>query len=233
MASRRPSAQRRSSPPPRGRRSKEEAARTRERIELAALATFARVGFGAASLREIAADAGVTQQLITYHFETKLGLWKAVAGRIFGELDAVLSERDRGLEGVSEPERLRLLAREYLYWSAEHPEVARFMMHEGATRGPRLTWLVEHHVGPLFERIRSGIAAAQAAGVAPSGDPTHLGYLLIGATALFSQSAEFELLTGRDVHAPDVIEAHTELVLRLLLPGAASAAAAAGSEETR
>ena len=206
----------------RGRRSNEEAARTRDRIEQAALDAFARVGFGAASLREIAASAGVTQQTISHHFATKLGLWKAVADRIFGALGDTLRARIRGLDGVSEPERLRLVTRDYLLWTAEHPEVARFMMHEGACRGPRLDWLVERHVGPLFEQVRSQITAAQRDGYAPPGDATHLAYVLIGSTALFSQSAEFELLTGRSTRSPDVIETHTELVLRLLLPGLSS-----------
>jgi AcrR family transcriptional regulator len=175
------------------------------------------VGFDAASTREIAARAGVNQQLITYHFKTKLALWKAVADRIFAQLGEALATQLRGLRGGDEPAGARVLIEQYVRFSVDHPEVARFMMHEGSRRGPRLTWLVTHHVRPLFEVIQGRIAAAQARGLGPAGDPIHIAYIVVGATALFSQAAEFELLTGRDVRAPEVVEAHADLLLKWLL----------------
>lgn len=80
-----------------GRRSAEHAESTRERIEAAALAAFSDVGFDAASTRLIANRAGVNPQLITYHFGTKLGRWKAVADQTFTHLVTHLGERMRGL----------------------------------------------------------------------------------------------------------------------------------------
>jgi AcrR family transcriptional regulator len=206
-------------PAPRGRRSRQQAGSTRERIERAALEAFAQAGFDGASTRAIAARAGVTQQLITYHFGSKLALWKAVADRIFGELGARFEARLHGLEGVDDATTDRLLVREFLGFGAEHPELARFMMHEGAQRGPRLRWLVERHTRPLFALMRKRIVAAQSANRTVPGDPVQLIYLLIGATTLFAQAAEFQILTGRDPRAPGFLEAHAELVLRLLMPG--------------
>jgi TetR/AcrR family transcriptional regulator len=203
----------------RGRRSRQHAGQTRVRIENAAVQEFAEVGFDATSTREIAARAGVNQQLITYHFDTKLALWKAVADRIFGELENALATRQRGLEGVDDLTRARLLLKEYFRFSAAHPEVNRFMVHEGARRGPRLAWLVQRHLRPLFAGLRRRIADAQAHGLAPPGDPIHIAYILVGATLLFSQAAEFELLTGRDARSPEVVEAHADLVLRLMGTG--------------
>jgi TetR/AcrR family transcriptional regulator len=208
---------RRQPSPRRGRRSRQHAARTRERIEKAALREFAEVGFDAASTREIAARARVNQQLVTYHFETKLGLWKAVADRIFAQLGRAVVVRPHGRQGVDEPARARLLIEQFVRFSVDHPEVARFMMHEGSRRGPRLEWLVERHVRPLFEAIRERIAEAQARGLGPAGDPIHIAYIVVGATALFSQAAEFELLTGRDARAPEAVEAHVNLLLDWLL----------------
>jgi len=206
----------------RGRRSNEHAAETRERIRAAALDAFSERGFEAASLRDIAERVGVSQQAITHHFKTKLGLWKAVVDGIFAEVGATLGERRRGLEGVSDSERMWLLLREVIRFGAVHPELARFMMHEGATRGPRLEWMVERHLRPFFESLQQHITEAQTQGLAPTGEPTLIAYLVIGATALFSQAAEFELLTGRDVRSPEVVEAHADLVSALLLPGAAA-----------
>jgi AcrR family transcriptional regulator len=202
-----------------GRRSQQEAAATRERILTAALQTFSETGFGATSLREIGARAGVSQQLITHHFHTKLALWKAVVDHIFGALGRTLGDRARGLEGVSLPERMNLLTREFLTFSADHPELARLMMHEGAKRGERLEWLVEHHVRPLFQALSARIEEAQGRGLAPAGDPVQIAYVLIGANTVFSQPAEFEMLTGRKVSSPDVVDSHTELVMGMLLTG--------------
>ena len=39
---------------------------------------FAERGYEAASTRDIAARAGVTQGLVTYHFESKDALWQAL-----------------------------------------------------------------------------------------------------------------------------------------------------------
>lgn len=201
-----------------GRRSAEHGAKTRERIEAAALAAFSEMGFEAASTRLIASRAGVNPQLITYHFETKLGLWKAVADRTFEQLAARLGERMRGLEGVADDERTRLMLREYIRYAAEHPEIARFMAHEGARTGPRLSWLVERHVRPIFESMQQGIREAQARGSMPAGESILISYVLIGATTMFSQAAEFELLTGRDPCTPEMIESHADLILGLLMP---------------
>jgi AcrR family transcriptional regulator len=222
------SPQRRSGTAPaqrRGRARQPRAGATRERIERAALEAFAQAGFDGASTREIAARAGVTQQLITYHFGSKLALWKAVADRIFGDLAARFEARLRGLEGVDAETTDRLLVREFLGFGAEHPELARFMMHEGARRGPRLRWLVERHTRSLFLRMSERLAKGQSQGRVVAGDPMQLIYILIGATTLFAQAPEFQLLTGRDAHAPELVEAHADLVLRLLTPRASGAAA--------
>src|SRR3546814_10489971 len=55
---------------------------TERGIRLAALRRFADQGFDRASLRDIAADAGVDAALISYKFGSKLGLWKAVVERV-------------------------------------------------------------------------------------------------------------------------------------------------------
>lgn len=210
----------RSSAGARGRRTQQRAQQTRERIQRAALAAFAEAGFDGASTREIAARAGVKQQLITYHFKTKLELWKAAADRIFAELDERFRARMRGLDGVDDATVTRLLARELVRFGAEHPELGRFMMHEGGRPGPRLAWLVKRHVKPLFDGIRERLTVAQAHGLAPPGDPMQLAYILLGASVMFAQAAEFKLLTGRDPRSPEIVEAHADLVVRLLLPGA-------------
>ena len=104
--------------------------------------------------------------------------------------------------------------------------------------GPRLTWLVDRHLRPGIGAVQAGFVDAQREGLAPTGDPVHLAYLLAGSTAIFSQAAEVQLLTGRDPLAPDQVEAYADLVLRVLLPGAGAEQPAdlgngAGNQKTR
>ncbi|MCP2324474.1 AcrR family transcriptional regulator [Hamadaea flava] len=66
---------------PRAEDRKRDPERTRERILDAALAEFGEHGYAGARISAIASRAGVNQQLISYYFEGKEGLYRAVVGR--------------------------------------------------------------------------------------------------------------------------------------------------------
>ncbi len=197
-------------------------AATRDKIERSAMAAFSEVGFDAASTREIARRADVKQQLITYLSGSKIALWKAAVDRLFGEFADRLNTRRIGLEGVDESTQTWLLLREFILFSAERPQVARFMMHEGAVPGPRLTWLYERHTRKFFEDLVGRIKRAQQSGIAAEGDPMQLVYIVLGAVAMFSHPAEADLMTKGLSRKPESLERYVELVLRLVLPDAPS-----------
>jgi TetR/AcrR family transcriptional regulator, acrAB operon repressor len=60
------------------RRTKEEAAATRETLLQAALKVFSRKGFAAATLEDVAREAGVTRGAIYWHFGSKAELYAAL-----------------------------------------------------------------------------------------------------------------------------------------------------------
>ena len=192
---------------------------SRQRIESAALVAFAEAGFHGASTREIASRADVTQQLLTYHYPSKLDLWKASAERGFGKLQARLADRVTALGDVDEGTRAGVLLGDFVRFSAEHPEMPRFMLQEGGCPGERLHWLVENHVRPMFENLRDQLQRLQAGGAAPAGDPALLAYLAMTAAGLFAQAAEFELLSGRNPRSAEVVEEYADLLGRILIPG--------------
>ena len=68
-------------PRPRGRRSREEAARTRQRILDRAEKLFAKKGYRAVSTRELARACGVHPYTIQHHFGSKPKLYEAVLCR--------------------------------------------------------------------------------------------------------------------------------------------------------
>ena len=196
-----------------------ESPETRERILVAALQAFSEKGFDGATTREIAQRAGVNLGLIQYYFEGKENLWRAAVDRAFAQiragLEAVLADPSAG----DEAERTRLLVRTWVRFVGRNPEFVRLMHDEGRRDGPRMRFLVDEHVRPLYEAIRALLERAQARGrLSREIDPIHFHYILVGAVALiFHQSEECKRLTGVDPSDPGVIERHAEAVEHMVL----------------
>jgi TetR/AcrR family transcriptional regulator len=66
---------------PRGLERKRDPDRTRERILEAAMVEFGEQGFAGARISAIARRAGVNEQLISYYFDSKEGLYRALEQR--------------------------------------------------------------------------------------------------------------------------------------------------------
>lgn len=193
-----------------------------DRILSAALAAFAERGFDGATTREIAAAAGVPQGLIAYHYESKQALWEAAVDSVFAELAGDLGGALSALGDVDPVARWRALTKRFARFTARRPELHCLMTHEGAHDGPRMRYLADRHVRPLFEASTSLIREA-----VPGVDVAHLHYVLIGAVAhLFAVAPEFERITGRDPRTPEMVEAHASAIADWLLDGALARAAA-------
>lgn len=190
---------------------------TRERILAAALDLFSERSFEGATTREIAARAGVTQPLLNYHFRSKDALWRAAVDALFEELAAALAARADGLRGVDELTATRLIVREFVLFSARHPQLHRIITQECKLDGPRMDWLVENHVRPLYDSTVERFARLTERGELPRIAPTHLYYIVTGAgAAMFVLAPECRRLSGIDPDDPDVIEAHADAVCELL-----------------
>ena len=94
-------------------------AQRREQILAAATEAFARNGFAATNLDDIATQAGVTRVLLYRHFDSKTDLYQAVLDRMCARLDAHVEEpvggfTDDSIDGllaaaVESPAGFRLL----------------------------------------------------------------------------------------------------------------------------
>ncbi len=193
---------------------------TRERILEAALGAFAQKGFDGASTREIAGRAGVQLGLLQYHFGSKQKLWQAAVDRAFGEINRGLDdEMPRALDEEDELARMRAGIRAHVHYTAHHPEFARLMHDEGKRRGPRMRWIVDRHVKPMFARMERTILQLQELGRIPADiPPLHFVYGLIGAIdTVFHQAEECRRVTGADPSDPAFAEAHARTVEYMLL----------------
>lgn len=193
---------------------------TRERILDGALVAFAEKGFDGATTREIARRAGVPLGLVQYYFGSKLKLWQAAVDRAFGDIQGGL---DIGVEldGADDPriERIRAGIRAHVQFVGRNPEFVRLMHDEGKRRGPRMRWIVDRHVKPMFAQLIPVIRLLQQIGRLPdSVDPLHFAYGLIGAIdTVFHQAEECRRVTGGDPSDPAFIESHSQAVEWMLL----------------
>jgi AcrR family transcriptional regulator len=76
-------------------------AQRREQILTAATEAFARSGFAATSLEDIAAEAGITRVILYRHFDSKTDLYQAVLDRMCARLDAHVEEPVGGFSDAS------------------------------------------------------------------------------------------------------------------------------------
>lgn len=182
---------------------------TREQIVQAALGAISESGYDGVSTRQIAARAGVTQGLLTYHFKSKDALWRAAADHLFAKIDAGLEDALAPLDASDEPAIRRETIRQMVRFGADHPETMRFMMEIGASDN-RSKWLVETHLRRIYLRF------CDTHQTVADKDLPHLFYILIGASMLmFSNSSKCRQLTGIDPTAPEAVNRHADLMIKL------------------
>ena len=112
-------------------------AERRDQILAAATCAFARAGFAATSLDDIAAEAGISRVILYRHFESKTDLYRAVLDRVSARLTAVVGTRDYTIASLdaligaaaADPDGFRLLFRH----AAREPEFRQETDHLHAT----------------------------------------------------------------------------------------------------
>jgi AcrR family transcriptional regulator len=104
-------------------------AERRDQILAAATRAFARTGFAATSLDDIAAEAGISRVILYRHFESKTDLYRAVLDRVRARLAAAVGTHDYTIASVdallgvaaADPDGFRLL----FHHAAREPEFRR------------------------------------------------------------------------------------------------------------
>ena len=194
------------------------AADARDRILAAARRSFATVGFDGASTRQIAAEAGVAQSLLLYHFGSKDALWRAVMDQLFGAVTRRMADAARQARGGSVRARLLAVIRAFIALCAEDADIHRIMTIEGRQPSERLQWLVAQHLRDNYRQAVSLVREGQTAGCVRPGDPTLLYYSFIAiAGTAFSLAPEIALVSGdQNAVAAEAVE---QLITALIFVG--------------
>jgi TetR/AcrR family transcriptional regulator len=188
------------------RREQQRAIETRNLILDAALTEFAQRGFEAASIRRIAERTRLQHPLITYHFRTKLILWRAVAEHAFAEIRTAWDRQAPPDSDQAPLDRVRAEYRTFLRFTLQYPDFHHFMLRESHPNNPRLAWLTKTILKPLLEdRLLPQIRAAQEAGELPAGNPILIHYMMIGMTSvLCSLRDEIQTIAGISTADPRI-----------------------------
>ncbi|MBP0715815.1 TetR family transcriptional regulator [Burkholderia sola] len=156
----------------------------------AARRTFAKRGYDATSVREVARELGIDAALIAHHFGAKETLWLAVVEQIV-ELAEPMFDALRALRTSPLPQRERV--RRALELCVDHefaePDIGMFFSTAATEEGARLDRLQERIVRPYHDAMFPLIADAVEAGAIRPVDPNVLFFMIasaIGTTVSYS-----------------------------------------------
>jgi len=169
---------------------------TRAQLLDAGLVLFSRRGFDGVSTRALATAAGVNQAAIPYHFQSKEGLYHAVAHRIVDmlrvEVQPVIDEvRQRHGSGVTDLRTARedvialvLVLLEEILSQPDHREIGNFIVREQMQPTPAMDILYDGLMHPMHQLLGTLVAALRGKA---EDDPD----LIIEVQALYGEAIVF------------------------------------------
>ena len=183
---------------PRGDNRKRDPERTRERILDAALVEFSEHGYAGARISAIANRAGVNQQLISYYFDGKEGLHKALSTR-WQTMSGSFSHPDMTIHEV---------VGNFVQASVDQRPWARLLAWQGLTGEGDGVGADDAYFRAMVEDVRR---RQQRGELAADLDPAYVLLVLFAAAlapALIPQIVR--RITGRSADSPEFLSAYTD-----------------------
>lgn len=197
-----------------GKRTQAEADTTREVMLDAALEAFAKQGYGATSLRQVAELAGVSHGLFRKHFGNKETLWKSAINHGVNRYSIALKERaSQSNEVVT---TIQNLIRTMLALTFEHPDLVRLMVMEGTARTDRMDYIAEiwNDVGDQYRDIFYG--AKDQGELAEFVDSDMFLFVLTSGMVPLALPGLSNAILGLDISRSQEQEAHADRLLKVL-----------------
>ena len=123
--------------------------KTRDLILDAAESLFARQGYPATTIKQVAAQVGVQGPALYKHFTSKRALFEEVLERLFTPFTALLT--DEATTGGNQ--------REIMLQHLANPNTSRIVAHATLSGGEDLALLVERWYRPFFSHTRAMLSA--------------------------------------------------------------------------
>ncbi|GAB92877.1 TetR/AcrR family transcriptional regulator [Gordonia rhizosphera] len=134
-----------------------------ERIRQAAIASFAEVGYGGTSTRQIAKRLNMSAAAMYPHYRSKEELLYAIA--LEGHRGVLAALRAVDDESLPDADRLRAVVGEFARWQAERHDLAKVVQYElhGLTREHyrAITAIRRETTAVLTDIVRRGVESGQ------------------------------------------------------------------------
>jgi len=193
---------------------------TQHKLLDAAIEAFSENGFKGTSTRDIAERAGVHHPLITYHFKNKDQLWRAAADRVFRDFTRALAGALENNKETCPKKRMASLIHVYVHYAKSQPALHKVMVQEASYPNPRLDWLIENHLRPLFESTFAMIEELQQLGVAPAGNPRLIFNMIrLSSGGLLALGNELRTSSDIDIDSEETLDEIADMIINVFLPG--------------
>lgn len=186
-----------------------------------AVKEFATHGFEGAKLKDIAQQVGIANSLMNYHFESKEDLWQQAVAQLGEKLKNRFKEIHFILQDIEGIAAVKAYTRQYIYFSAEHPEFFKIIFHEMCTATDRADWILSNILTPLNNLFVHNTAVSDKPTLNINGFPVaNLTSIIIGASNIFFVYA-FQMNKIYQINPFDQqeIEKHADIVVELLFKG--------------
>lgn len=108
----------------------------------------------------------------------------------------------------------------YVYYARSQPALHKVMVQESSYPNPRLDWLIETHLKPLFDATAIMIEELQKAGVAVQGNPMLLFNMIrLSSGGLLALANEIKASSGIDVESDETLDEISDMIVSVFLPG--------------
>lgn len=183
-----------------------------------AIHEFAVNGFDGTRQKEIAQKANISSSLMNYHFKSKEDLWRQAVIQFADKLRERIEETQRFLKDLKGLAALKAFTRQFIYFSAEHPDFYKIIFHEMCTKTERAKWLIQNTLAPLHEIFDRACATEKDGKKVFEGIPiANLSSIIVGATnTFFIHSFQMEEMYDVNSFDPTEIEQHADIVIDLV-----------------
>ncbi len=187
---------------------------TQERILDAAEALFARKGYQATSVGEVAGAVGIRSPSLYNHFRNKEALYRAVLERL---LDRFAAPMEALAHGPITEERLLDWLDTIVRMHHANPNLARLLQHAALSGGPGTGELIERFFRPMMMRDprleQPGLRALGESGLQPWAVMAFNNLVMSYVT----MAPMYRDLLGQDPFGEEALERQLALVRTLLL----------------
>jgi len=190
----------------------------KDRIIQSAIRLFAKKGFDATSMSEIAKKAGVTKPMIYYHYKNKDDLY-------FSLIDEYLSKFIQKVENVfplyiSPQEKIQSFAKLYVKHLKKNPNIFRIINREITGNRKNVVKLADNYLSKIHSALSKIINEGIKEGSFKTLDPHATAFTIIATIIFyFAERMVIERLSGGEAQTEKLIETLPAHILNLICKG--------------